>query len=75
MGHFRVAASLCLKCEVKCESTDMKMIFLFTTYFNKKRFCSWPWFEKEGFWNSEMALYRWSHAISRTYCKMSWTPS
>ena len=40
--------------EVKCESTDMKMIFLFTTYFNEKRFYSWPWLKKEGFWNSEM---------------------
>ena len=34
----------------------MEMIFQFIAHFHKKlRLCTWPHFEGEGFWNSEVA--------------------
>ena len=44
--------------EVKCSSFDMEMIFhgsFKENSFSQERLCTWPHFESEGFWNSEVA--------------------
>ena len=39
--------------EVKCSAFDMEMIF--HSHANITHFDTWPHFESEGFWNSEVA--------------------
>ena len=47
--------------EVKCSAFDMEMIF--HSHANKTHFhekgcvCTWPHFEREDFWNSEVAYF------------------
>ena len=43
--------------KAKCKVTDMKMIFILMQMklISPERFCTWPRFEGESFWNLEMA--------------------
>ena len=43
--------------EVKCSAFDMQMSFHShaKNSFSQERLCTWPYFESEGFWNSEVA--------------------
>ena len=51
--------------EVKCSAFDMEMIFhshahkthFLTEEMSFERLCTWPHFESEGFWNSEVAYF------------------
>ena len=46
--------------EVKCSAFHMEMIFhshANKTHFTQERLCTWPHFESEGFWNSEVAYF------------------
>ena len=46
--------------EGSCSAFDMEIIFhshADKAHFHKKGFCTWPHFESEGFWNSEVANY------------------
>ena len=42
--------------EVKCSVFDMEMISFSSKLnsFSQERLCTWPHFESEGFWNSEL---------------------
>ena len=53
IGHFRVSPAPLYQNEVKCFAFDMDIIF-----HSQERLCTWPHFESEGSWNSEVA-YRW----------------
>ena len=43
--------------ESRCEAFDMKMIFFILMQVERERFCTWPRFESERFWNSQMACF------------------
>ena len=46
--------------EAKCSFFDMELFFHFhanKTSFSQERLCTWPHFESEGFWNSEVAYW------------------
>ena len=58
IGHFRVPRGPLYQNKVKCSAFDKEMIF--HSHANKisflqERLCTWPHFESEGFWNSEVA--------------------
>ena len=42
--------------EVKCSAFDMQMSYHShaKNSFSQERLCNWPYFESEGFWNSEV---------------------
>ena len=59
VGHFRVPSGLCIKTRFsaqpliwKCFSILLQIKLIFT-----KRLGTWPHFESEGFWNSEVAYW------------------
>ena len=48
--------------KVKCSAFEMEIIFLFSckiieNSFSQERLCTWPHFESDGLWNSEVACY------------------
>ena len=45
--------------EVKCSAVDMEIIFILMQikFIFTERWCTWPYFESEGFWNSEVAYW------------------
>ena len=61
MGYYRPFPSSLgppYQSEVKCSAFEMEMSFhshATKTHFHKNGLCTWPHFEVEGFWNSEVA--------------------
>ena len=58
VGYFRVASSLCVKARLSAKPLIWKWFFLFACKwdsFSQEIFCTWPCFENESLWNSEMA--------------------
>ena len=67
---FRSSKKSHFQSEAKCEAIDMKMIFNYDaikTHFHNRRFRTYPRFESEIFWNSEMACYGKSSAYLKWY--------
>ena len=62
MGHFRVRPGLCNKTRLSAQPLIRKWFFILMqikTHFHRKGCVStWPHFESEGFWNSEVAYWR-----------------
>ena len=59
IGHFRVLNGLCIKTRLSTQPLIRKWFsFSFSckqNSFSQERLCTWPHFESEGFWNSEVA--------------------
>lgn len=56
--RFPSSPGICIKTnEVQCTAFDMEMIFSFSCKSNSFSMCTWPHFEREEFWNSEVTYY------------------
>ena len=58
LAHFRVPPGHLYQNEVKFWAFDIEMMFhsqANTNSFSQERLCTWPHFESEDFWNSEMS--------------------
>ena len=61
IGHFRVSRGICIKTRLSAQPLMRKWLFILS----QERLRTWPHFESEDFWNSEVAYL--AHTVLMRY--------
>ena len=66
ISHFRVPSGLCIKARLSAQPLIWKLFFILMQIkqFSQERLCTWPLFESEGFFNSEVDYSERTHCPS-----------
>ena len=69
VGHFRVPPGLCIKSRLNAQSLIWKWFFILMQikFIFTISLCTWPPFESEGFWNSEVGYFARESALTFAY--------